>query len=759
MNNAKNKQIRPKIINISSRELSSVETKLLKRSLKFAPTPKANKPELKTDMEEFGRKLRLLEHFNGRNEQNTDNSLVRNKSNFVPQMTEDKYLSTFLEATTKYHEHLNGDTAQKSNIAKNEWEALHSLQNDNSIVIKEADKGGTTVIMDSTFYKQKLSELLSEEENYIDLGVTNKDDRVIKKVENVVRKHGQQLTDKEKNYIKNFAWRTSNFYGLPKIHKSKSIKDAVATQNAEYIKLSPDAAQDLKFRPIVAGPCSPTHRLSNVIDLVLKPLCKHVPSYIRDDLDFLNQIPEEVDENTILVSFDVVSLYTNIPHDLGIQAIEYWLDNYNASLQRPFSKEFILEAILTVLKENTFQFDGHFYKQLQGTAMGTKMAPTYATLVMGYLEEQLYRKYEEINGSEKKEELIKLFKRFLDDCFLPWHDTEEKLQEFHSLLNSLHDKIQFTMEKDERQLPFLDVLVYKEGRRLHTDIFYKETDAHQYLHFKSSHPKHVKNNIPYSLARRICCIVSKPDIRDKRLEELTEFLLRQSYPRKLIVEGIKKAKAVPPEALRAPKNSNTNNKQVLPLVITHNPNNPQIVGKIKQDLKFLDNSPKLKQLLDKTDLIVSRRQPKNLKQYLTRAEFNSNRTKPTITRCDEPRCGTCEHIFTGDSIQLRNGQRWEIRTTMNCKARNVIYILSCENCDSFYIGQTENLRKRVTLHKQQIRHEEYRHLTVSKHLASCSDGHFKIMPIYQCQANANRLVRESKESDIINKLKPNLNVF
>ena len=47
-----------------------------------------------------------------------------------------------------------------------------------------------------------------------------------------------------------------------------------------------------------------------------------VPSFIRDDLDFLNYIPTRVSKETILMSFDVTSLYTNIPHNLGIEAIE-----------------------------------------------------------------------------------------------------------------------------------------------------------------------------------------------------------------------------------------------------------------------------------------------------------------------------------------------------------------------------------------------------------------------------------------------------
>ena len=109
--------------------------------------------------------------------------------------------------------------------------------------------------------------------------------------------------------------------------------------------------------------------------------------------------------------------------------------------------------------------------------MGTKMAHTYATLVMGYLEKNLYTKYEETFGKNEVEDFIKIFKRFLDDCFLLWKRSVEDLHEFHKTINNLHEKINFTMEKDESRIPFLDVLVYKEGRKLHTDIFYKKTDT------------------------------------------------------------------------------------------------------------------------------------------------------------------------------------------------------------------------------------------------------------------------------------------
>ena len=86
--------------------------------------------------------------------------------------------------------------------------------------------------------------------------------------------------------------------------------------------------------------------------------------------------------------------------------------------------------------------------------MGTKMAPTYATLMMGYLEKELYSSNEDTFGNEDKDDFIKLFKRFLDDCFIIWKRSEEDLMKFYYLLNDLHKKIKFIMEKDNKNFQF-----------------------------------------------------------------------------------------------------------------------------------------------------------------------------------------------------------------------------------------------------------------------------------------------------------------
>jgi hypothetical protein len=81
---------------------------------------------------------------------------------------------------------------------------------------------------------------------------------------------------------------------------------------------------------------------------------------------------------------DVTSLYTNIPHDDGIAACrKIWEQR---RVQEP-STECLVEMLTLVLKNNKFTFD--FNLQINGTAMGTKMAPSYANIFMGDLEERL----------------------------------------------------------------------------------------------------------------------------------------------------------------------------------------------------------------------------------------------------------------------------------------------------------------------------------------------------------------------------------
>ena len=95
----------------------------------------------------------------------------------------------------------------------------------------------------------------------------------------------------------------------------------------------------------------------------------------------------------------------------------FWIDNYQDTLHPRFYKNIIIEGIEIILNNSSFQFNNINYIQNIGTAMGTKMAPTYVTLTLVYLEEKLYEIIGK-NTATTLKEFTKSWKRYLDDCFI-----------------------------------------------------------------------------------------------------------------------------------------------------------------------------------------------------------------------------------------------------------------------------------------------------------------------------------------------------
>ena len=108
---------------------------------------------------------------------------------------------------------------------------------------------------------------------------------------------------------------------------------------------------------------------------------------MKDDKDFVSRIPRFVNYECEPLSWDVVSLYTSILHELGIEALNYWLTKYPDLISPRLTRDFVLEATLFVLQNNYFMFDGTCYHQNTGSAMGAMYSPPYTCLAVGYLEE------------------------------------------------------------------------------------------------------------------------------------------------------------------------------------------------------------------------------------------------------------------------------------------------------------------------------------------------------------------------------------
>ena len=159
----------------------------------------------------------------------------------------------------------------------------------------------------------------------------------------------------------------------------------------------------------------------------------------------------------------------------------------------------ICRLLNLVLTTNNFDFDDKHYLQVGGTAMGTKLAPSFANLFMGHFVEKFVYTY-------KLKPLI--WKRFIDDIFFIWTYGQDELDTFVQHLNGCHKTIKFTVESSLNTINFLDITVNKEqDGSLSTTLYCKPTDSHNYLLYSSEHPRHILNGIPYSQmlrVRRIC---------------------------------------------------------------------------------------------------------------------------------------------------------------------------------------------------------------------------------------------------------------
>ena len=152
--------------------------------------------------------------------------------------------------------------------------------------------------------------------------------------------------------------------------------------------------------------------------------------------------------------------------------------------------------------------------------MDTMFAPTYANLTMRFFELTFYDLCKDRFGEDLGNFIFENWSRFLDDCETLLEENKINPNDLLSILNSINPSIQFTMEYSKDAIPFLDILIKRNNNKIWMDIYYKPTNTPRCLPFSSNHPKHCKNNILFTLARRIWTIVENAERKMKHLENL-----------------------------------------------------------------------------------------------------------------------------------------------------------------------------------------------------------------------------------------------
>ena len=164
-------------------------------------------------------------------------------------------------------------------------------------------------------------------------------------------------------------------------------------------------------------------------------------------------------------SLDVDALFTSIPLDETISiGVEELFRNSN-EVQK-LSKKEVYDLLNLATKESLFNFNGDYYYQTDGVAMGSPLGPTLANLFMSY--------YEQIWLDECPLEFKpKYYRRYVDDVFILVEKIEH-VGKFKEYLNSKHQNINFTSEIEcDGKMPFLDNLIDRKGGKFITRVYRK----------------------------------------------------------------------------------------------------------------------------------------------------------------------------------------------------------------------------------------------------------------------------------------------
>ena len=358
------------------------------------------------------------------------------------------------------------------------------------IVIHGADKNlGTYVVPKTKYIMQSLKEHMLNPKNYVCL----LPDEAEKELEEQKKKFKEALDQSNivdqdlLTYFERYfetdranGSRTPQFYALWKIHK---LIDSV--------------------RPIISSCGSFVEIFSVFVDEMLKSLVQDVlPSYIisSDQLvyNLTSRFPGPLPQGAKLFSIDAVGMYTNIGTDHAINVIAEFMERYSSKLKDlNLPKKFIITCLEIIMTRNIFQFGDTFWKQIDGTAMGTSCAVNYAFLYVGLLEM--------VDLLKNFQLWLLFYGRFIDDGFGIWLTLKEgsanAWKEFNDRLNRW-GRLKWTNTGFVDSLEFLDLTVSINKKNcLEFKTYRKPMNLNIYLPPNSAHPPDVIRSIVFGRVR------------------------------------------------------------------------------------------------------------------------------------------------------------------------------------------------------------------------------------------------------------------
>ena len=311
------------VYNLAQVKLSTCEKEILNLGLKFCPTPAKPNPSIYEEaIENLHRKLLIQAYHVKKNNSSTPTANL--SADEIFQANHKKTMTwipprhqcdqAIYQFATELNEKLRKCTPKKAgrqqNLNKRQQRALRRLTQRDDFILKSADKGAGVILLTPKDYEEEAYRQLNDGVTY-EVQDESPLPSIQQKIQDNVNKHLKTgaLSPKIANLLIVQNARPGRFYLLPKIHKS---------------------LQNPPGRPIISANQHPTENLSEYVDTYVKKHIKNIPSYLKDTTHFIETCKNlNLPSNAKLVTFDVKGLYTNIPHEEGLLAMEDFMKQYH----------------------------------------------------------------------------------------------------------------------------------------------------------------------------------------------------------------------------------------------------------------------------------------------------------------------------------------------------------------------------------------------------------------------------------------------
>ena len=572
-------------------------------------------------------------------------------------------------------------------FSKSDVASLQSLAKNDTIIVTRPDKGRGVVIVDKDVYIKQMNSIISDSSKFSK--ITDPIDKFTRKIEDKINNYLRKLKNLQlisDDIYKQLSVTGSGpgiLYGLPKIHK-------------------PNFHIDFPFRPIFAAYNNPSFKLAKFLVPILAPFTTNQYT-VDNSQSFSSQITDFKNADEFyMVSFDVDSLFTNIPLKETIDICLNLLFENNTHVIGLTRSHFKTLLELSVLN-SFFMFNNAFYKQIEGLGMGLPLGPTFANIFMCFYEKRWL--------SDCPYDFRPVFyRRYVDDTFILFrHSSHASL--FLDYLNSKHPNINFIMGKEkENKLSFLDTTVSRSNNIFCTSVYRKSTFTGLGISFFSHCTFRFKINSIKTLLHRAFNVCSSYTALHAEFSFLKIFFRNNGFPQFLIESSIKK------------------------FLSSKFENSQSVITVPKRNLfisfpYFGSQSDKLIQELSST-----------LCKYFPSIDF---------------------HFILVNNFKI--GSFFKYKDTLpGCLRSSVVYQFSCGQCSSGYVGCTSRtLQTRIAEHlgrsvRTGLPLASPPHSSIREHAERCdhtvSPDHFKIL------GSANSVLDlRILESIFISQIRPNLN--